>query len=77
MSRKALGMENLSPYSGFMRGTWREGSYTDDSERLETEDPGAGSLLLSRVVTGLLNGCNILRRQMYVMGPIARALCRT
>jgi hypothetical protein len=28
--KKALDMENLSPYSGFMRGTWREGSYTDD-----------------------------------------------
>jgi hypothetical protein len=33
MSRKALEMEHLSLYGGSVRGTWREGSCTEDSER--------------------------------------------
>ena len=53
MSRKALDMENLSPYSGFLRGTWREGSYTDDSARHETEGSGTGSLLLWGSIRGI------------------------
>ena len=53
MSRKALDMENLSPYSGFMRGTWREGSYTDDSEGHKTEGSGTGSLLLWGSIRGI------------------------
>jgi len=46
MSRKALGMENLSPYSGFMRGTWREGSYTKGSEGHVMEGSGIQEFLL-------------------------------
>jgi len=53
MSRKALDMENLSPYSGFLRGTWREGSYADDSARHETEGSGTGSLLLWGSIRGI------------------------
>jgi len=33
MSRKALKMEPLSLHTGPMRGTWWEGSYTEDSNR--------------------------------------------
>jgi hypothetical protein len=32
MSRKALEMEPHSPYSGYVRGSWRKGSYTEDFE---------------------------------------------
>ena len=43
MSRKAVEMEHLSPYRGFVRGIYREGSYTDDSDRQVTEDSGNGA----------------------------------
>jgi hypothetical protein len=33
MSRKALEMEHLCLFRGSSMGTWREGSYTEDSER--------------------------------------------
>jgi hypothetical protein len=33
MSRKALEMEPLPLHTGPMRGTWRKGSYTEDSDR--------------------------------------------
>jgi hypothetical protein len=33
MSTKASEMEHLSLYRGSVRGTWREGSHTEDSER--------------------------------------------
>jgi hypothetical protein len=46
MSRKALEMEHHSPYRGYVRGTWREGSYTEDSERHVTERSGNEALLL-------------------------------
>jgi hypothetical protein len=46
MSRKALEMEHLSPYRGSVRGTWREGSGTEDSERHELEGSGKGAFLL-------------------------------
>jgi hypothetical protein len=43
MSRKALEMEHLSPYTGSVWGTWREGSYTEGSERhvMESSENGA------------------------------------
>jgi hypothetical protein len=53
MSRKALDTENLSSYCGFMRGTWGEGSYADDSEGHETEGSGTGSLLLWGSIRGI------------------------
>jgi hypothetical protein len=37
MSRKALKLEHLSLYRGFVRGGWKEGSYNKDSERHEIE----------------------------------------
>jgi hypothetical protein len=46
MSRKALEMEHLSPYEGPVRGTWREGSYTEDSKRPVIEGPGNGAFNL-------------------------------
>jgi hypothetical protein len=45
MSRKALEMEHLSPYSGSVRETWREGSCTEDSERHILEVSGKGEFL--------------------------------
>ena len=33
MSRKALEMEHLSPYSGSVRGSWRNGSGVDGPDR--------------------------------------------
>jgi hypothetical protein len=43
MSRKALEKEHFSPYTGFVRGTWREGSHT---ERHVMEGSGNTSFLL-------------------------------
>jgi len=40
MSRKALEMEHLSRYTGYMKETQRDGSYTEDSERHEMEGSG-------------------------------------
>jgi hypothetical protein len=40
MSRKALEWEHLSPYRGFMRGTY---SYTEYSERHVIEGSGNGA----------------------------------
>jgi hypothetical protein len=42
MSRKASEMESLSPYTGSVRGTKMEGSYTEDSERHVMESSGKG-----------------------------------
>jgi len=42
MPRKALEMELFSPYRGFMRGTWREGCYTWNSQRHVMECCGKG-----------------------------------
>jgi hypothetical protein len=46
MSRKALEMKNLSPYTGSVRGNWRDGSYSGDSERHVIEDSGNTEFLL-------------------------------
>jgi hypothetical protein len=37
MSRKALEKQHLSLYTGSVKGTWKEGSYTEDSERYVIE----------------------------------------
>jgi hypothetical protein len=44
MSRKNLEMDHPL-YRGPMRGTWREGSYTEDSERHVIEGSGNGAFL--------------------------------
>jgi hypothetical protein len=49
MSMKALEIEHLSLYRGFVKGTWREGFYTEDSERHVIEGSGNGALLFIRV----------------------------
>jgi len=46
MPRKALEMKLLSPYTGSVRGTWREGPYSGDSERHVMEDSGNTAFLL-------------------------------
>jgi hypothetical protein len=46
MSWKALEMEHLSLYRRFMRETWRESSYTGDSNRHVMEASGNGTFLL-------------------------------
>jgi hypothetical protein len=46
MSRKALEMQHLSLYKGPVRGTWRDGSYTEGSERQVIEGSGIGTCLL-------------------------------
>jgi len=46
MSRKALEMEHLSLYTGSVRETWMESSYTEDSERHVMEGSGNGTFLL-------------------------------
>jgi hypothetical protein len=45
MSRKALEIEHHSPYRGYVRGNWREGSYTEDSERHVIKGTGNGALV--------------------------------
>jgi hypothetical protein len=40
MSRKALEMEHLSLYTGYMRETRRDSSYTEDPVRHVMEDSG-------------------------------------
>jgi hypothetical protein len=42
---KALEMVQLSRYSGSVRRTWKEGSYTEDCEGQVTADSGNGSFL--------------------------------
>jgi hypothetical protein len=46
MSMKVLEMERLSPYGGSVRGTLREGSYTEDSVRHVMESGGNGAFPL-------------------------------
>jgi hypothetical protein len=43
--KKALEMEHRSFYRGSTRGTWSDGSYTEDSERHLTERSGIGAFL--------------------------------
>jgi hypothetical protein len=45
MSRMALEMKHLCLYRGSVRGTWRESSYTEDSERHVIEGSGNGAFL--------------------------------
>jgi hypothetical protein len=48
MSRKAFEMEHLSlSHIGSVRGTWREGSYTEDSERHVIEGSGNAAILFT------------------------------
>jgi len=53
MSRKALEMEHLSLYIGFARKTWREGSYTEDSERHVMEGFGNGPFISRGSIRGI------------------------
>jgi len=46
MSIKVSEMEHHSPYRGYVRETWREGSYTEDSERYVMETSGNAAFLL-------------------------------
>ena len=46
MSRKALEVEHLSFYRDSVNGTWREGAYTEDSERHVIEGSVNGAFLL-------------------------------
>ena len=46
MSRKALEMEQLPLYTGYVRGTWRKGCYTEVSDRHVTEGSGNGAFHL-------------------------------
>jgi hypothetical protein len=47
MSRKALERELLSVYTDSMRGTWREGSHTEDSVRHVSEGSENRAFLLT------------------------------
>jgi hypothetical protein len=46
MSMKALEMEHHSPYRGYVKGTWRVGSHTEDSARYVMERSGNAAFLL-------------------------------
>jgi hypothetical protein len=39
-------MEHLSPHRSSIRGTWREDSYTENSERYVMDGSGKGAFLL-------------------------------
>jgi hypothetical protein len=52
MSRKALEMGHPFLYRGSMRGGWREGSYSEDSERHGMEGSGNGANLLQDSIRG-------------------------
>jgi hypothetical protein len=47
MSGKTLEGEHLSLYRGPVRGTWREGSHTEDSKRHVVEGSGKGAFLFA------------------------------
>jgi hypothetical protein len=47
MSGKALEGEHLSLYTGSVRGTWREGSHTEDSKTHVIEGSGKGAFLFT------------------------------
>jgi hypothetical protein len=42
----ALEMEYVSPCGGSVRRIWKQGSYTEDSERYVIEEYGNGAFLL-------------------------------
>ena len=52
MSRKALKKERLFLYASCVRGTWRAGSYIEDSEVHVMEGSGNGAFLLYGSVRG-------------------------
>jgi hypothetical protein len=52
MSRQALEMEHLFLYTGCVRGSWREGSYNEDSEVHVMEGSENGASLLYDSTTG-------------------------
>jgi hypothetical protein len=52
MSRKALEGEHLSLYRGSVRGTWREGSNTENSKRHVIEGSGKGAFLFTGAPLG-------------------------
>jgi hypothetical protein len=43
---KVLEMERLSTYKRLVKGTWRQGSYTEDSVRHAVESAGNGAFHL-------------------------------
>jgi hypothetical protein len=45
MSKEALEVEHFSLYKGSIRGTWREGTYTEDSERHVLEGSSIGAFV--------------------------------
>jgi hypothetical protein len=47
MSGKALEGKHLSLYSGSVRGTWWEGSHTEDSKRHVIKGSGKGAFLFT------------------------------
>ena len=53
VSRKALEMEHLSLYRGFVRGTCRESSYTEDYERHVMEGSGNRALFYRALIRGI------------------------
>ena len=52
MSRKALEIGHPSLYRGSVRGGWREGSYSEDSERHVMEGRGNGAIFLQDSIKG-------------------------
>jgi hypothetical protein len=56
ISRQALEMESLSPYRGSVRGTWREGSYTEESTRHLIEGSVNGAFLFAQASYRELKG---------------------
>jgi hypothetical protein len=52
MSRKAVEMEYLSLYRGFMRGTWGEGPFTEDFKRYVNKGSGNGAFFYRGCVRG-------------------------
>jgi hypothetical protein len=48
MTGKALEGEHLSLHRGSVRGTWREGSHTEDSKTCVIEGSGKGAFLFYR-----------------------------
>jgi len=52
MSRKALEMGQLPLSTGSVKGTWRKGCCTEDSDRHVREDSGNGAFHLQDSVRG-------------------------
>jgi len=54
MKREALEMEQLSLYTGSVRGTWKEGCNIEESERHTMEGSGKAAFLLQGCIKGNL-----------------------